>query len=103
MELAEGSISSGINTQAQSIVYIKSTPKTDKNTFMQYDRIYKINGKQISSILEYNVALSQIKPGDEVTVDVYRGTITQSYFGGSSISFASEITSFKVVAEQYGK
>ncbi len=102
LELAEGSISSGINTQSQTIVYITSAANSVADTFKQYDRIYKINGIKISSILEYNIALSQIGVGDVVEVEVYRGTVTQGHFGGSSISFASQTTSFTVVATQYG-
>lgn len=102
LTLAEGSLSSGMNMQAQPIVYVTATHDAAADTFKQYDRIYKINGSQISSILDYNVALSQIKPGDTVTVEVYRGTIVQGYFGGNSISFALGITSFSVVAAQYG-
>lgn len=101
IELAEGTLSSGVNAQSQTIAYVTAVKNAAENTFKQYDRIYKINGVQISTVLSYNVALSKIKPGDEVTVEVYRGTVTQGYFG-NSISFASESTVFTVVAAQYG-
>lgn len=102
LTLAEGAISTGVNMQSQTIVYISATPNAAEGTFMQYDRIYKINGVQISSILDYNTLLSQIKVGEEVTVEVYRGTLVQGYFGTTSISFSTTTTSFKVVATQYG-
>lgn len=87
--------------QSQKAVCVISVSGTDENKFKQYDRIHSINGEEISSILEYNIALSKIKPNDTVKVEVYRGTINQDFFG-SSISFASEITSFEVEAQQYG-
>ncbi len=99
--VAQGSISSGgINTQAQQIVYITSETVGDGNGFRKYDRIGKINGKNITTILEYNVALSQLSPGDSVEIEVYRGTVTQGWMG-NSITFASESTSFTVTAVQY--
>ncbi len=101
LELAEGSVSAGLGAQSQNIVYVVSASNASADTFKQYDRIYKINGVQISSILEYNIALSKINVGDSITVEVYRGTITQNHFG-SSISFASDVTCFTVVASQYG-
>ncbi len=101
LELAEGSVSAGLGAQSQNIVYVASASNASADTFKQYDRIYKINGVQISSILEYNIALSKINVGDSITVEVYRGTITPGPFG-SSISFASDVTCFTVVASQYG-
>lgn len=102
IELAEGTISSGgINAQSQSIVYITSVNDAESSTFKQYDRIYKINGVQITSILDYNLALSEITPGEEVSVEVYRGSVSQSMWG-SSISFESASTTFTVTASQYG-
>lgn len=102
LTLAEGAISAGINMQSQTVVYVVSAQNAEADTFQQYDRIYKINGIQVSSILEYNDILSQIKVGDEVAIEVYRGSLVQGYFGNSSISFSSAITSFKVVAKQHG-
>lgn len=102
LELAEGAISSGgINAQSQSIVYVTDAGNAADGTFKLYDRIYKINGTQITSVLDYNVAMSNIKPGDEVTVEVYRGAKTQNFFG-SSITFETETTTFTAVAAQYG-
>ncbi len=103
LKLAEGTLSgNGINTQSQTIVYVTDAPNAAENTFRQYDRIVSVNGTAISSILSYNVALAKIKPGDTVSVKVYRGTVTQGWMN-NSISFASEITSFTVTAAQYGE
>lgn len=101
ISVAQSSISSGgINTQAQQIVYVTSETVGDGNGFRQYDRISKINGNNITTILEYNVALSQLSPGDSVEIEVYRGTITQGWMG-NSITFDSESTTFTVTAVQY--
>lgn len=100
--LAEGTVSSGgINTQQQTIVYVASVSDSSADAFRQYDRIYKINGVQISSILDYNIALSKLRPGDEATVEVYRGSVSQTIWG-SSISFEANTTTFTVTAVQYG-
>ncbi len=101
ISVAQGSVSSGgLNAQAQQIVYITSETVGDGNGFRQYDRISKINGKSITTILEYNIALSKLSPGDSVEIEVYRGTITQGWMG-NSITFANETTSFTVTAVQY--
>ena len=72
-----------------------------EGTFMQYDRIDKINGATISSVLELNAVLAKIKPGDSVEVTVFRGTLSQGWMG-NSLSFASETTVFRITAAQYG-
>lgn len=100
--VSAGSISTGINTQAQTIVYVTNVGDVPDGTFKLYDRIYKLNGKEISSLSDYNGALKEISPNESVTVQVYRGTRTQSMFGGS-ISFASDVTEFEVTALQYGE
>lgn len=103
IELTEGTVyTSGVNAQSQAIVYVTSVSDAEDGTFCLYDRIYSINGVKITSILEYNVVLASIAPGDEVTVEVYRGTKSQSFWSGSSISFSSELTTFTVIAAQYG-
>jgi len=84
------------------IVYVTSLYGNAADNFMQYDRIYKINGVEITSILEYNIAMSQITAGDSVVVEVYRGTISQSYWNPGVINFSSESTTFTTVAKQYG-
>lgn len=102
IELSSATVSSGgINTQSQKIVYITSVGDRASGDFKKYDRIYSINGKQITSVLDYNVAMSEIKAGDKVNIEVYRGTITQGWMG-NSISFDSELTGFEVTASQYG-
>ena len=100
--LSEGTLSAGgINSQSQSVVYVKDAGNSSENTFKKYDRIYSINGIKISTVLEYNIALSDIKAGETVDVEVYRGRETQGYFG-SNITFDTELTSFTVKATQYG-
>lgn len=102
LTLAEGSISTGgINPQQQTIVYVTAADSAAEGTFKQYDRISKINGAEITSMLEYNTALSSISPGDEVEVEVYRGSVTQGWLG-NSISFEAAPTVFKAVAAQHG-
>lgn len=102
LTLAQGSISGGgINAQPQSIVYVTDAGNAAEGTFKQYDRIYSINGKTVSTILEYNTAMSQIKAGDNVQVEVYRGQLVQNWLS-SSITFDQELTSFTVQAAQYG-
>lgn len=101
IKLAEGSLSSGMNTQAQAIIYVTDASGAEADTFKQYDRVYKINGEAVSSIVEYNAALSKLSPGDAATVQVFRGTVSQGMWG-NNISFASEVTEFSVTALQYG-
>lgn len=92
IELAEGN---------QTIVYVTAVSSAPADTFRLYDRIYSINGKTISSIVEYNAVLSSIEAGQSVLVEVYRGTVSQSWMG-STITFDSAITSFTITAAQYG-
>ena len=101
--LSEGSISSGIGT-SNTIAYVTALGENvEDGTFELYDRIYKINGVEISSIAEYNAALAQIKPGDEVTFEVFRGKLeNHDIFGGTQISFESQSTTFTATALQYG-
>ena len=102
IELAEGSISSDIGGAAQTITYVTAVGNdVPEGTFMKYDRIYKINGATISSLADYNAALADISAGEEVTVEVFRGSVSQGIFG-NSISFAEESTAFTVTAAQYG-
>lgn len=102
IQLAEANISTGgVNAQTQKIVYLTSETFGDGQTFRQYDRLYSIDGKIISSILDYNVAMSEIKAGSRVEIEVCRGTLTSGWFG-NSISFDAEVTKFTVTAAQYG-
>lgn len=103
IEVAEGAISSRtMSSQSKTIVYITSINSKSSENFAQYDMIYKINGVEITSLLDYNVALASINAGDEVEIEVYRGSVSQSYWS-SGISFANETTTFKTTAKQYGK
>lgn len=102
LTLSEGTLSSGgISSQTQTIVYVTAVGSVPENTFRIYDRIYSINGKTLSSILDYNVVMSQIAAGDTIEVSVYRGKVTQGFFG-NNITFESDLTTFSVKTVQYG-
>ena len=103
IEVAEGTISSKVmSSQTKTIVYVTSTNPESASGFMQYDMIYKINGYEITSLLDYNIAMSQVEAGSEIEIEVYRGSVSQSFWS-SGISFDSEVTTFKTTALQYGK
>ena len=99
--VANGTVSAG-GMSSQSIVYVTDVGNVAEGTFLKYDRIYSVNGEKVSSVLEFNKALAKTNVGDEVAIEVYRGSLTQSMWGGSSISFSTETTSFTVKAAQYG-
>ncbi len=99
IELAEATLS-GSGGTSETVAYVTATEGADGN-FMQYDRLSKINGMEISSIYDYNRAMATVAPEDEVTVEVYRGTLVQSLWG-NSLSFAASPTAFTVTAAQYG-
>ena len=101
LEVAEGTISYGRMGSSETIVYVASLSNNASENFRQYDKIYKINGVEITSILEYNIVMSQISAGDTVQVEVYRGSVSQGYWS-SSINFANESTTFTTTAKQYG-
>ncbi len=101
IEVTEGSITSGINS-SQSVVYVTFVGgNVAEDTFKQYDRIYKIGDEKITTLASYNQALASLTPGEEVTVEVYRGRVQGGFFG-SSISFDDEPTTFTVTPVQYG-
>lgn len=100
VEVSSGSISSGIGG-SETVVYVTAVGNVSNDTFKLYDRIYSLNGQVISSVADFNYFLSSIKPDDTVTVKVYRGSITQGYFG-NSITFSNQLTEFTVKAVQYG-
>lgn len=103
ISVADGTISSGgINAQSQSIVYVTDVGQVADGTFAKYDRIYSVNGETVSSVLGLNKALAKINAGDSVKIEVYRGSLMQSMWGGNSISFSTELTKFTVTAAQYG-
>ena len=103
IEVQEGTISSRVmGTQSKTIVYVTALNDKSSENFKEYDMIYKINGQEISSILDYNIALSNISAGDSVEIEVYRGSVSQSYWS-SGITFDSETTTFTTTAKQYGK
>lgn len=100
--VADGTLGTGgINTQSQSIVYVTDAGNAAEGTFAKYDRIYSVDGEQVSSVLELNKALAKIEVGETVKIGVYRGSVSQSWVG-SSISFSTDLTVFNVTAAQYG-
>ena len=102
LAVAEATISSTALGSYRNIVYVTALGEDAADNFALYDRISKINGVEITSILDLNIALAQVEAGDTVTVEVYRGEVVQSRWS-SSISFASEPTTFTTTALQYGK
>lgn len=103
VEVAEGTISQkAMSSQTRTIVYVTSTNSDSSTGFKEYDMIYKINGVEITSLLDYNIALSKITAGEEVEIEVYRGSMSQSFWS-SGISFENESTTFKTIAKQYGE
>lgn len=97
LQLAEGVFSGSQST----VVYVSSLGEKADGNFRQYDRLYSVNGKAVTSLLDYNNAMAEIKPGDVVQIEVLRGTVTQNMFG-ASISFGSSPQAFTVTALQYG-
>ena len=103
IEVQEGTISSRVmGSQSKTIVYVTAVNNKSSENFQEYDMIYKINGMEITSLLDYNIALSNISAGDQVEIEVYRGSVSQSYWS-SGITFESETTTFTTTAKQYGK
>lgn len=100
VSVAESSLSSGILSSSQTIVYVTQV-NAEGTQFKKYDMIYSVNGKRITSLLDYNTALASVSAGDSVSVVVYRGSVSKSFWS-SDITFASEPTSFTVKALQYG-
>lgn len=102
IEVSEATLSSGMGGQAKTVVYITKVNSSSSSNFKQYDMIYKINGVEITSLLDFNNALAKINAGDEVTVEVYRGSVSQSFWS-SGISFSNDSETFTTVAKQYGE
>lgn len=103
IEVSEATLSSsGMGSQAKTIVYITSVSSDSSSGFRQYDMIYKINGMEITSILDFNLALSNLNAGDNVEVEVYRGSVSQSFWS-SGISFENDSTTFTTTTKQYGE
>lgn len=98
-----GRVTLGITVAASSsgeVVYVSEVPASVKSgTFRKYDRISKINGKTINSLLAYNDALATVKPNEQVSITVYRGSLVQTFFG-SQLTFDDAPTTFTVTAEQ---
>ena len=82
-----------------NVVFVTDVTDAVAGTFAMYDRIYKINGRTISSMLDYHDALASVEPGDSVPVEVYRGTVQSGWYG-SSLAFDSNVTAFNVTAKQ---
>lgn len=100
IELASATMSNGTG-QTTSIVYVTSVGEKASSSFRQIDRISKINDTEISSILDFNMALSAIPAGTEITVEVYRGSLYTAFFS-TNLVFEEEPTTFQVTTGQYG-
>ncbi len=88
-----------ISYNRDTAVYVAAVDGT--NGFAVYDRIVKVGDKTVSSVLEYNDALASVTVGDEVSVTVCHGRLSQSVFG-STIYFDTEETVITVTAKQLG-
>lgn len=102
-----GRVTLGVNVaKATETVYvtelldIEGSDNSHKDKFTQYDKIAKINGKEITSMLDYNNALAALKPGDSVEIEAYHGTISRDFFGRLEISFSKTPVTFTVTAMQ---
>ena len=92
-------VSAATKNDGSSIVYVTEATGAGDG-FKLYDKIDSIAGIKISTVLDFNNALATVKPGDEIEVVVYRGSMQQSWLGGNSLSFATDPTTFKITAEQ---
>ncbi len=101
LTLAEGTLSGSMGLESQTVVYVSALEDGADENFCQYDKISKIGGREISSLLDYNRAMAELTPGQEVEIEVCRGRVSQSLFG-SNISFDTTPVSFTAVAAQYG-
>ncbi len=96
-------VGSAAKNDGSTIVYVTQAPDDGGDDgFKLYDKIASVNGREISSLLDYNNALAAIKPNDEVEIVVYRGTLQHNWPGGGNIAFASDPTTFTVTARQRG-
>lgn len=97
----EGRATLGVTVAAgNNFIYVSQASDVADGTFAVYDKIHTINGVSVTTILEYNVALSSIRPGDAVKVEVFRGRyVSQGFFGGG-VQFDTTITEFNVTAKQ---
>lgn len=88
--------------QRNNVVYVTDGGNSPGGTFMRYDKIYKINDKIISSLLDYNDAVAMLTPGQSAEITVYRGKAYDSFFG-QEIIFEADPTTFTVMPAQAGK
>lgn len=89
----------GTTDGSTSTVYVTDASAA-VDGFEQYDKIASINGKDITTLLSYHDALASIKPGDEVEIIVYRGSLVSSGFGRYSVQFEKSPTTFTATARQ---
>lgn len=83
-----------------NFAYVAQVGDAADGTFKAYDKIHTINGKSVATLLEYNTMLAEIKPGDKVTVEVFRCTQVTSGIFGIDVQYDTAITSFEVTAKQ---
>lgn len=101
--VVSGRVTLGISVGAgTNMVYVTSVGENASAEFMQYDRIAKINNVTVDSLLAYHDALAALKPGEQATVTLYRGKLTQSMFG-SRLTFDDNPTVITVTANQLKK
>ena len=87
-----------VATVGTNMLCVTSAGNSPANTFMQYDRIYKIGDREITSLLAYNDAVAELVPGDDVQVTVYRGRYSGGGFFGQTLTFDANPTTFTVKA-----
>lgn len=98
-----GRVSLGVEVEMYSgIPYVAAVHNVAPDTFALYDRIVSVGGYQVTSVQTFNTALSKLKPGEEVSVTVYRGELQRGFFGSAQLVFASQPTTFTVTADQLG-
>lgn len=89
-----------VGTLSSGAVYVSEVTDAPSGTFERYDRIAEINGVAIGSALEFNDALAAVRPGNTVSVTVYRGSLRQGAFGSAGLVFDTTPTAFTVTAQQ---
>lgn len=82
-----------------TVVYITALGAEADENFALYDRIYRIDGKDITTLLSYHNALAALTVGEKVEVQVCRCTRSSM---GVPISFSNTVTSFEVTVAQQG-
>ncbi len=86
----------GWNSLPKGLCITQISGKTEENAGLkQYDIISAIDNKQISSMSDYSSYLLTKKPGEKVTLTVYRATIS-----GWSVEYAQKPISIKITLSE---